>query len=127
MSDNVTLTSNQRRALAALLAHPTITAAATACGLTERTLYRYMDLEPFRAALAGREGAIIDAATRRLLALAGDAVNVLRDVMNDPNASHYERLRAADLVLARLLQMRELRDVETRLAALEAATYGQTK
>jgi hypothetical protein len=79
----------------------------------------------FRAALSAAEGDAIDAATRQLISLQDTAIDTLRSVMKSRRSSVRDRLRAATTVLNYLLKMRELRNMEQRLAALEQAVYGQ--
>lgn len=113
------LTPRQRRSIAALLSCRNIPEAARVAKVGERTLYRWMTKTSFRAALVQAEEEAIDAATRRLLGLQNAAIdtlgNVLKDVDNSPNV----RISAARSVLDFLLKLRELRNVESRLIALE--------
>jgi len=119
MAANVT--RNQKRAIAALLKHRKIEDAARACGLNERTLYRWLaDDTNFQAALAQAEGLAIDTATRQLVQLQDAAVDTLRQTMRDKAAAPGVRLRAAQAVLDYLLKLRELRNIEQRISRLEA-------
>jgi hypothetical protein len=119
MSEIIRLKRNQAKALAAILAHKTIGEAADACGLSTKTLQRYMADENFKAALNAGEGERIDQATRQLLILQAPAVATMARTMGDQTASPAVRLRAAQLVLDYLIKLRELRSVEERLVALE--------
>jgi hypothetical protein len=119
------LNTKQRRAIAALLSTRDVPAAAALAKVGERTLYRWIaEDDAFKLALVAAEGAAIDAATRRLLGLQESAIATLEGVLNDPDASHTARVRAAGMVIDYLLKLRELRNVESRLAALEAALEG---
>lgn len=117
---NQDLTPRQRRALAALLTSRDVKAAAEASGVGARTLYRWLDLPAFRAALAAAEGDAIDQATRNLITLTQPAIGVITQTMRETNPAAV-RLRAAQSVLDYLLKLRELRNVEERLEALEKA------
>ena len=121
----VKLRTKQKRAIKALLEHRTVGAAAEVAGVAERTIYRWFDVPAFRAALNKSEGDAIDQATRNLLTLSKAAINVFYEIMKDEDISPGIRLRAADRVMDHLIRLRELRDVEQRLAALEAKVYGQ--
>lgn len=127
MSENVrpgdTLTTQQRRAIAALLAHTTLQDAATTAQCNERTLRRWLQDPDFRAALFVAEAELIDQAARRLLQLQDGAINVLDDLLTATADS--VKLRTATAVLDHVLKLRELRTVEDRLAALEAALQQQ--
>ena len=115
------LSAKQHRALSALLTSKSVAEAAAATGLGERTIYRWLTDPAFRQALSAAEGDLIDAATRRLLTLQGTALDTLEAVLGDEDASAGVRIRAAQMVLDHLLKLRELRDIEQRLQALEAA------
>jgi transposase len=72
------LSSRQQRAIAALLTSKSMSEAATSAGVGERTLYRWLaEDEAFRAGLARAESELLDTATRRLLALQGQAIETL--------------------------------------------------
>ena len=114
------LTKGQRRAIEALLNTKSVVEAAKAAGLGERTLYRYLSDPFFRQQLSAAEGDLIDQATRRLLALQGAALDTFEGVLASEEASDTVRLRAAQSVLDSLLKLRELRNIEARLVALEA-------
>ena len=121
---SVKLKPKQNKAIKALLEYRTVGAAAAAAGVAERTIYRWFEVPVFRAALARAEGDAIDQATRNLLALSNSAIGVFKDILNDKDISPGIRLRAADRVMDHLIRLRELRDVEQRLTALEAKVYG---
>lgn len=118
------LTTRQKRAIVALLAERDVKAAAQACGIGYRTLCRWLDDSAFRAELTGAEGEAIDAATRRLLQLQDPAIDTISATMDDQANPAAVRLRAAQIALETLLKLRELRNLEQRLAELEAAVYG---
>lgn len=103
-----------------------VTAAAAACGVPERTLYRWLNEPAFHAELTAAEGAAIDEATRKLIGAAVTAVETLHAIVADPEASNNVRARAAGLLLDNLLKLRELRNVEQRLEALERGLHGIT-
>ncbi len=116
------LTPRQRRAIAALLSEKDVLAAAKKARVGERTLRRWLDSdEVFQAQLKAAEAAAIDSAIRRLSNLTGQAVSTLRDVMSGKDCSAGARVRAADVALARLLDLRELAQLEARLGAIERA------
>lgn len=121
MSD---LSRNQRRALAALLECSTITGAAAACELSEKTISRYLALPEFRAALRAAEGDLIDGAGRRLVNGQDKAIQALDSMIDDPEASASNRRLAAVAWLDYVFRYRELVNLETRLNELEAAVYG---
>lgn len=115
------LTPRQRRAIAALLGSKDIKAAAELAKVGERTLYRWLNLPSFRAALLEAEGEAIDQATRQLIYLQGPAISVIAGTLADRSNAAGVRLRAAQSVLDYLLRLRELRNIEKRITDLEAA------
>lgn len=123
MTENGTLTPKQHRAITALLTERDIRSAATAAGVGERTLWRWLGNPVFRAFLAATEGEVIDAATRRLLSLQDSAIDALEDVLK--NGNHTNKRQAAQAILDTMLKVRELRNIESRLAALEAAYHAE--
>ena len=112
----------QARAIRALLVCKSFEAAAQQSGFGEKTLRRWMKTPAFRQALADAENTLLDATQRRLVSLNGDALDVLEDILiGIADAPAGVQLRAAELALSYTLKMREARELETRLAALEAA------
>jgi len=129
MTDNGKLTPAQKRAISALLTSRDVRGAAEVAGVGERTLHRWLADDPlFRATLTAAEGEAIDATTRRLVGLQDGAIDTIKALLDDKTTPATVRLRAAAAVLDYLLKLRELRNVEARLAALEAVVaVGQKK
>lgn len=115
------LTTKQRRAVAALLTERTVEVAAQKAAVSQRTLMRWLADPAFRVAVRDAEAVAIDTAGRRLASLATDAADVYAGIFEDPTARPALKLRAAQLVLDHLLQLRELVQLEERVQALEAA------
>ena len=113
------LSTNQQKALTALLAEPTVAAAADRCGLNARTLYRYLADTPFKAELRQRQDAILASVTSALVGLSGEAVQALRDVLTDKKATHAVKVRAALGWLQHMRDAIELADLADRVARLE--------
>jgi len=123
MAQNVSLSSKQRKAIASLLSQRTIEDAAKSTGISSRTIYRWMVSDAFRTALLDAEGQAVDAATRRLIGGKDVALDTLADLMVKAESESVRRQAASDW-LAHLIKMRELRNIEKRLTALEAAFNG---
>jgi len=115
------LSPGQGRAISALLTCQSIEQAAKQAGIGARTLHRWLTDPDFQAALTEAEGAAIAEATRRLVGLSDAAITTVASLMLDKGNSPTVRLRAATSVLDYLLRLRELKNVEERLTALEAA------
>lgn len=75
------LSTNQRKALEALLIYSTIRDAADAAGLGETTVYRYLRDAGFKAELRQRQDEILAATTAALAGLSAAAVQALRDAL----------------------------------------------
>ena len=119
------LKPRQRQAIAALLVGSSVTAAAAAVGVAERTLHRWLKEDPdFMAELRAAEEQLIDATTRRLLDLQTAALDKIEDALNDDEAGHHVKLRAAGMVIDSALRLRELRNIEQRLTELEKQLEG---
>ncbi|MDY6876794.1 MAG: hypothetical protein SWK90_11425 [Chloroflexota bacterium] len=124
MSENDRLSTNQRKALKALLECSTIRAAAESCGLGEATLYRYLRDDTFKAELRKRQDGIVSSVTAALVGLAGESVKTLRDILDSKTASDSVKVRAALGWLAQMRQSVELADLAARVEALEQASMG---
>lgn len=121
------MNTRQKRAVRALLSTRSVVEAAKLASVSERTLFSWLTEPAFRAALSEVEGELIDAATRRLLALQDSAIDTFERLLaKSSTASDAVRLRAAQSVLDYLLKLRELRNIETRLTALEQTVHQQT-
>lgn len=115
------LTPTKRRVIEALLTTATIRQAAEAAKVGERTIYRWLAEDPiFKAELVRREDQILDTATRLLIAGTGKAIQTLYELMNSNRTTDGIKLSAARVWMEQVLKLRELRDIEARLAALEA-------
>jgi hypothetical protein len=116
------ITAKQTKAITALLSERTTAAAAKAAKISERQLYRWLADPAFCAHLKQAEGQLLDGVTRRLLASVGAALDTLEE-LNTGAASESVRARVANDMLNQLLRVRELADIEKRLAVLEAANH----
>jgi len=116
------MTAKKQRAIVALLTERTTADAAGAAGVGLRTLHRWLAEDgEFQAALRQAEEGAIDHAVRRLVGLQDTAIAVLAAVLDTDDISAGVRVRAAGMVLENVLRLRELRTLEERIAALEAA------
>jgi hypothetical protein len=112
----------QIEAINYLLSGETITDTAQLVGVGRRTLHRWLDDPAFKAELTAKEAEILENVTRKLLRLAGHAVDALGNVMANPKqpGANWRRLAAVS-ILELVLRLRELTVIEERLARLEAA------
>ena len=124
MSRKVThsgLTPKQARAVEALLTTGDVAAAAQAAGVARETLHRWMRVPVFLEAVRAAEAQALDDLSRMLVRLGRTALGTLAKAMGDATTPMATRVRAADAVLGRLLQIREVATLETRVTELERA------
>lgn len=115
------MTPKQQKALVALLTQPTKEKAATAAGITSKTLRSYMDDPEFLAEYRKAFSDLVEDATRKVQQTLDPAVAVLREVMEDVSENGQVRVSAARSVLEYGLKMTEQTDILNRLQDLEAA------
>jgi Helix-turn-helix domain of transposase family ISL3 len=99
------LTRRQEQAIAALLAEPTLAAAAARCGVAETTLWRWMQIPTFEAAFRAAVASLQHAAT--------DAVSCLRRNLDCGQAG--AEVRAAAVILEHVLGTLDRMELEERL------------
>jgi DNA-binding transcriptional MerR regulator len=116
--DDAKLSANQEQALAALLATPTITAAAGRCGLNERTIRRYLEEPEFERRYTEARDHLLDQSIFALQKLGVAAVAVLG--RNFEAENRHVQIRAAKTVLDTMLRGVELVEIQERLQALES-------
>jgi phage terminase small subunit len=121
------LTPRQRKAIESLLTTGDITDAAKAAGVSRDTLYRWMKDDLFQEALQKGTQQAIDGLSRSLMQLGDQAIKTLRDAMTDKMVVTSTKIRAANITLVRMLQLKELADVEARLAKLEEAVHEKSR
>jgi hypothetical protein len=118
MSQAKDLTTRQVQGVIALMSSPSISAAADKIGVQRRTLERWLKDDNFNAALQAQKAEALAQASRALLHLAQGATIALAQGLKAEKIS--VRLRSADIVLTKLLQLHSAIEVEQRLDALEA-------
>jgi hypothetical protein len=115
------LSPKQQRAVAALLSTGEVKAAAAEAGISRDTLHRWLKQPLFVEAVRAAEAEALDELSRLLVRLGRTAVATIAKAMNDSTTPVATKIRAADVALGRLLQLRELAQLEGRMQALEAA------
>ena len=110
---------NEDALLLALACGATVEAAAKQCDLTDRTIYRRLQDPDFRARLQELRADMVKRAAAMLTAAATKAVQTLLSLQKE-SVSANVRLGAARAVLEIGIKVRELVDLESRIAALEA-------
>lgn len=117
--EKVTLTPKQRKVIETLLTTGDKAKAAKAAGVARKTIYEWLRQPAFVAELRQAEAEALDALGRALVTLGNKATKTLQDAMTGKETAMTVKVRAADITLGRLLQLRELANLESRVAELE--------
>jgi hypothetical protein len=113
------LTLKQQQAVNLLIGGRNAAQTARELDLHVNTLYKWNKLPEFQDALKQAEREAMRAVSISLLGLAEKATDTLNGVMDKDSARDSSKVRAADIVLGRLLQTRELLELEERISKLE--------
>jgi hypothetical protein len=109
----------KEQAIAALLSHRSVEAAAGAVGINANTLPRWIKEPEFAAAYEEARVTVFSQSIGRLQVASGAAVSTVLKIMLDPNVPAGSRLRAAEVVLERAARADQMEDIEDRVAKLE--------
>ncbi len=112
------LDGKKQAAIAALLAHPTIEKAAQSVGITEKTLWRWLQLPEFALAYQAARDEVLTQTLSLLHKATGGAVAALMRNLKCGNPS--VEVRAAVGILDQTFKAREILETERRLAAVES-------
>jgi phage terminase small subunit len=118
--DPAELTPKQEQLILAMLRSATKDDAARAAGVSRRTMYNWLGLRTFRAALRAAQRSLFGNALMGLDRSAAAAVQLLTDVMNDPEEDSGVRVTAATKLLDRAFKAQDSIAVEEELADLRA-------
>lgn len=118
------LRPEHQAALDALLSEPTIARAAQRVGVSERTLYRWLERGPVAEAYTKAQRQQVRQGGALLHRYAAHASQVLVSLMADQAVPPAQRIRAAEIVLQAGRQSLELDDLVQRVQALEDQREG---
>ena len=121
------LSRKQEAAVAALISESTMGIAAHKAGIGEATLFRWMKEPRFRTAYREARRQVVDGAIGHLQTACSEAVETLREVAKDAEASAASRVSAARAILEIALKAVELQDIEERIEELEEAMSNNGK
>jgi hypothetical protein len=113
------LPPKQELALRAVISHPTLKEAALAAGISETTLWRYMQDAEFSRRLREARREAVSHTVTRLQQASSDAVTVLRDLMLKEDAPPAARISAARTVLDYSFRAAEQEEQRARIDELE--------
>ena len=117
---------NEDPLLLALACGATVEAAARQCGLSDRTVYRRLKDAEFKRRLEGVRADMVQRSAGMLTAAAGEAVRTLLALQKE-SAPAAVRLGAARAVLEIGVKLRQLVELEVRLAELEELVAGRDR
>lgn len=110
---------SRENAILVLVANPNIKEAAAACGISEKTMHRWLHEPEFAAQLAEAQRYVAKRVTRLVISRAEKAVGVLDTIMSDVETAPPARVSAAKAILEYAMRAIETEDVLARLEALE--------
>jgi len=113
------LSAVQLQALGALLSHPTVGGAAAACGISRRTIHRWLQDPKFRTALRKMQHDHVSQAHSGLQGITADAVETLREVLNNREAPAGARVSACRATLGLAYDLIQADDIQHRIETLE--------
>lgn len=109
----------QEQLIVALMNEPTISQAAKRLKVNESTIFRMMQDESFKAQYREARRALLYNSISQLQAISGEAVQTLRNIMNDAEVSPAVRVNAAKSILDMGLKVTELEEVTERIERIE--------
>lgn len=114
------LNARQLKFLEALLVETTFEGAYKRAGIAKATAQRYRELPPFKEAYRDAKRKAMEQVTTSLQQASIEAVEVLKNVMNDEQAPPSSRIQAARTVLDNAYKGIELDDLTERIEEVEA-------
>lgn len=126
MGETGTLSTKQRRFMAALLAEPTTRAAARVAGVSETCAWRWLRTDPVRSELASQQDAMLGQAAAALVSDMAEARQCLLDTLRDAKTPASVKVRAAAVILDCGLRLFEMRTLAERVAELERRVSNDT-
>jgi hypothetical protein len=112
------LTRKQEQAIATLRAEPTLGSPARRCGVSETTLWRWLqEEEDFQAAYKAARRSVVNAATTSLQQAATEAIACLRRALTCGQVA--AEVRAAGVILEHVFGTVDRLDLEERLGRPE--------
>jgi hypothetical protein len=119
MASDRRISRTQERAIAALLTCPSVPEAAQKAKVAERSLYRWLNRDDFQAAYRKERRKVVNHAVTTIQAGMSEAVQTLRNVMEDSESPASSKVSAARAILDFGLKSAELEDLAERVEALE--------
>jgi hypothetical protein len=109
----------RERAVLALVASKSITAAADCVGVNERTLRRWLDEDDFAEKVRNARTQMLAQAATRIVAATTAAADTLEEIASNAEAPPAARVQAAAKILENARGFVELQDLSAKLDKLE--------
>jgi AraC-like DNA-binding protein len=106
-------------AIAALLAAPTLAEAAQVCGVSERTLRRWLQDETFARRYRRERTRLLESSVNLLRQKSVAAVETLAEVADNKQSPASARVSAARSLVELAIKGAEVQDLEERITELE--------
>jgi len=94
-------------------------------GIGEATLWRWLQRPDFQEKYREARRKTVSQVTARLSQICGEAVEVLRGIMNDRNAPASNRVTASKIILETAIKAVEMEDLAGRIESLESVVSDQ--
>jgi hypothetical protein len=121
------LTPKQERALVALLDCGEIQAASVRAGISDVTLWRWLQQPAFQTRYRAARRQLVETAIAQLQSDCSIATRVLREVAEDKEAPASSRVAAAKIIIEQSISAVQLTDLVERVEMLEkTSTSGRT-
>jgi hypothetical protein len=111
--NDLDLTPKEARFLAGLLNGLTIKQSAIEAGISERSAFRYLKNEDVQRYLRDASNRVLAESERRLLLGSSKAIDVLLEILDDPDASASVRLKASIAILDNSMKHSEVTTLST--------------
>lgn len=109
--------------IAALIGNPTVRAASKACGISETQIYARLRTPAFKKRYDDARREMLEQTTAYIQGIVGEAVQKMRSIMNDPDASQQVQLNAAEAVTRNSAKLTEQTDILAQIAELKQAVF----
>jgi hypothetical protein len=116
--------SNREKALIALLETTSVRQAAEKCGLSERTLFKFLEDADFKTEYRNARRQTVESAIAKIQNAASEAVERLRDLMHCENP--VVEARCAQIIYENSVKGMEMLDLAERLEEVENEFAKQT-
>jgi hypothetical protein len=113
------LSRKQEALISALLTAPTLADAAQTAGIGEVTAWRWLKEPTFQTTYREARRQVVQQAIVQVQRATGEAVETLRNVMQDSESPASARVSAAKVILETATKWVEVEDLEARITALE--------